>query len=152
MQLVDLKPAKGATKARKRVGRGEAAGGGKTAGRGLNGQKSRSGGGKGAGFEGGQTPLARRLPKLPGFRNFNKEYYLPVNLGRLDEKFADGETVNAISLVEKGIIKNSDSLVKILGGGKLTKKLTVQADKFSASAQDAIVKAGGKYELIGESK
>lgn len=84
MELKDLRPAEGSTKNRKRVGRGPASGTGKTAGRGMNGQKSRAGGGKGAGFEGGQTPLARRLPKLPGFRNFNRVEYLPVNVSRLD--------------------------------------------------------------------
>ena len=87
MELKDLRPAEGATKARKRVGRGPASGTGKTAGRGLNGQKSRSGGGKGTGFEGGQTPLARRLPKLPGFRNINRVEYLPVNVSRIEKYF-----------------------------------------------------------------
>ena len=87
MELKDLKPNAGSKKNRKRVGRGNGSGYGKTAGRGLNGQKSRAGGGKGPGFEGGQTPLARRLPKLPGFRNFNRVEYLPVNVSRLEEKF-----------------------------------------------------------------
>ena len=106
MELKDLRPAEGATKARKRVGRGPASGTGKTAGRGLNGQKSRSGGGKGTGFEGGQTPLARRLPKLPGFRNINRVEYLPVNVSRIEKYFEAGEVVDGDSLAAKGIIKN----------------------------------------------
>ena len=104
MELKDLAPAAGSTKKRKRVGRGPASGNGKTAGRGMNGQKSRSGGGKGVGFEGGQTPLARRLPKLPGFRNFNRVEYIPVNVSRLDAKFEAGDVVNGESLVAAGII------------------------------------------------
>ena len=99
MELKDLKPAAGSRKNRKRVGRGHAAGQGKTAGRGMNGQKSRSGGGKGAGFEGGQTPLARRLPKLPGFRNINRVEYLPVNVSRLEEKFDNAPPVKRSSMV-----------------------------------------------------
>ena len=109
MELKDLKPAEGSRKNRKRVGRGHAAGQGKTAGRGMNGQKSRSGGGKGAGFEGGQTPLARRLPKLPGFRNINRVEYLPVNVSRLEEKFEAGDVVDGASLKAKGIIKHEDA-------------------------------------------
>ena len=99
MELKDLRPAEGSTKNRKRVGRGPASGTGKTAGRGMNGQKSRAGGGKGAGFEGGQTPLARRLPKLPGFKNINHVEYLPVNVSRLDEKFDSAPPVNRSSMV-----------------------------------------------------
>ena len=146
MELKDLKPAEGSRKNRKRVGRGHAAGQGKTAGRGMNGQKSRSGGGKGAGFEGGQTPLARRLPKLPGFRNINRKEYLPVNVSRLEEKFEAGETVDHETLVAKGIIKHADSLVKVLGDGEITKALTVKVDKVSATAQSKIEAAGGKVE------
>ena len=122
MELKDLRPAEGSTKNRKRVGRGPASGTGKTAGRGMNGQKSRAGGGKGAGFEGGQTPLARRLPKLPGFRNFNRVEYLPVNVSRLDAKFEAGDVVDGESLKAKGIIKHADALVKVLGDGEITKK------------------------------
>ena len=147
MELKDLKPAEGSRKNRKRVGRGHAAGQGKTAGRGMNGQKSRSGGGKGAGFEGGQTPLARRLPKLPGFRNINRVEYLPVNVSRLEEKFADGDTVDTASLIAAGIIKREYELVKVLGNGEITKKLTVKVDKVSASAKAKIEAAGGKVEL-----
>ena len=99
MQLNDLRPAEGAKKNRKRVGRGNSSGNGTYAGRGLNGQLSRSGGGKGAGFEGGQQPLAMRLPKLPGFRNINRVEYAPVNVSRLDAIFADGDVVDGASLV-----------------------------------------------------
>ena len=147
MQIHDLTPAAGSKHSRKRVGRGPGSGYGKTAGRGMNGQKSRSGGGKRAGFEGGQTPLARRLPKLPGFKNFARVEYVPVNVGRLDEKFENGDIVDGDSLVEKGIIKHSSDLVKVLGDGELTKSLTVKVDKASASAVAKIEAAGGKVEL-----
>ncbi len=146
MEIKDLKPAEGSRKARKRVGRGHAAGQGKTAGRGLNGQKSRSGGGKGAGFEGGQTPLARRLPKLPGFRNPNRIEYKAVNVSRLDAKFEAGDVVDGASLRAKGIIKHEDEPVKILGDGEITKALTVKTDKISATARQKIEAAGGKVE------
>ena len=105
MQLNDLRPAVGSRKNRKRVGRGNSSGNGTFAGRGMNGQLSRSGGGKGAGFEGGQQPLAMRLPKLPGFTNHNRVEYAPVNVARLNALFADGETVDADTLVAKGVIK-----------------------------------------------
>lgn len=146
MELKDLAPAAGSRKARKRLGRGAASGTGKTAGRGMNGQKSRAGGGKRAGFEGGQTPLARRLPKLPGFTNINHTEYVPVNVSRLEEKFATGATVDGESLVAAGIIKHADALVKVLGDGELTKALTVKVDKVSASAKAKIEAAGGKVE------
>ena len=146
MEIKDLKPAKGSTHSRKRVGRGAASGTGKTAGRGMNGQKSRAGGGKGAGFEGGQTPLARRLPKLPGFRNPNRIEYLAVNVKTLDTKFDAGETVDETTLYEKGITKHTDTPVKILGDGEITKALTVKVPKISASAKTKIEAAGGKVE------
>ncbi len=146
MELKDLKPAEGSRRNRKRVGRGPASGTGKTSGRGLNGQKSRSGGGKGSGFEGGQTPLARRLPKLPGFRNINHVEYLPVNVSRIEEKYEAGEVVDGDSLVAKGIIKHSTDLVKVLGDGEITKAVTVKVDKVSASAKAKIEAAGGKVE------
>lgn len=146
MELKDLKPAEGSRHSRKRVGRGNGSGYGKTAGRGLNGQKSRAGGGKRPGFEGGQTPLAMRLPKLPGFRNINRVEYLAVNVSRLEEKFEAGEVVNGESLKAKGIIKHEDALVKVLGDGELTKALTVSVDKVSASAKAKIEAAGGKVE------
>ena len=147
MQLNDLRPAEGAKKARKRIGRGNASGHGTTAGRGTKGQLSRSGGGKGAGFEGGQTQLAMRLPKLPGFTNRNRVEYAPVNVSRLEEKFADGDTVDTDSLIAAGIIKREYELVKVLGNGEITKKLTVKVDKVSASAKAKIEAAGGKVEL-----
>ena len=146
MELKDLKPAEGSRHSRKRVGRGNGSGYGKTAGRGLNGQKSRAGGGKRPGFEGGQTPLAMRLPKLPGFRNINRVEYLPVNVSRLEEKFEAGEVVNGESLKAKGIIKHEDALVKVLGDGDITKALTIKVDKVSASAKTKIEAAGGKVE------
>ncbi len=146
MEISDLFPAQGSKKKRTRVGRGHAAGKGKTAGRGLNGQGSRSGGTKGAGFEGGQTPLARRLPKLPGFTNINRVEYIPVNVSRLEAKFEAGSVVDHAALKEKGIIKHSDALVKLLGDGELTKKLTIKLDKVSKSAKAKVEAAGGKVE------
>ena len=146
MQLNDLRPAAGSTKNRKRIGRGNSSGHGTYAGRGLNGQLSRSGGGKGAGFEGGQQPLAMRLPKLPGFINHNRVEYVPVNVDRLEQIFADGDVVDCDSLVAKGVIKHDYIPVKVLGNGELTKKLTVKVDKVSASAQAKIEAAGGKVE------
>lgn len=146
MELKDLKPAEGSKRNRKRVGRGPASGNGKTAGRGMNGQKSRAGGGKGAGFEGGQTPLARRLPKLPGFRNFNRVEYVPVNVSRLDAKFNAGDLVDADTLYAAGIIKNTTDPIKALGDGEITKALTVRVDKVSASARAKIEAVGGKVE------
>lgn len=146
MELKDLKPAEGSKRNRKRVGRGPASGNGKTAGRGMNGQKSRAGGGKGAGFEGGQTPLARRLPKLPGFRNFNRVEYVPVNVSRLDAKFSAGDLVDADTLYAAGIIKSTTDPIKVLGDGEITKALTVRVDKVSASARAKIEAVGGKVE------
>lgn len=146
MELKELKPAEGSKRNRKRVGRGPASGNGKTAGRGMNGQKSRAGGGKGAGFEGGQTPLARRLPKLPGFRNFNRVEYVPVNVSRLDAKFNAGDLVDADTLYAAGIIKNTTDPIKVLGDGEITKALTVRVDKVSASARAKIEAVGGKVE------
>ena len=146
MQLNDLRPAEGSKKPRKRVGRGNSSGHGTYSGRGLNGQLSRAGGGKGAGFEGGQQPLAMRLPKLPGFKNHNRVEYAPVNVARLEALFADGETVDAESLMAKGVIKHDYIPVKVLGDGELTKQLTVKVDKVSASAKAKIEAAGGKVE------
>jgi large subunit ribosomal protein L15 len=146
MQLHNLAPAPGSTKSRKRVGRGHGSGHGKTSGRGENGQLSRAGGGKRAGFEGGQNPLAMRMPFNPGFKNINRVEYAPVNVGRLEEYFADGDVVDRDSLVGKGIIKKSTKLVKLLGDGELTKSLTVRFDKVSESAAAKIQAAGGKVE------
>lgn len=146
MQLNDLAPAPGSTKARKRVGRGNGSGHGNTSGRGSNGQKSRAGGGKRNGFEGGQNPLAMRLPKLPGFKNINRVEYEPVNVSRLDALFEDGDVVDHASLTAKGIIKRTSCLVKVLGDGEIAKSLTVKVDKVSASAAAKIAAAGGKVE------
>ena len=146
MQLHNLAPVPGSTKSRKRVGRGHGSGHGKTSGRGENGQLSRAGGGKRAGFEGGQNPLAMRMPFNPGFKNINRVEYAPVNVGRLEEYFADGDVVDRDSLVGKGIIKKSTKLVKLLGDGELTKSLTVRFDKVSESAAAKIQAAGGKVE------
>ena len=146
MQIHDLFPAPGSRKERKRVGRGNGSGHGSTAGRGDKGQNSRAGGTKGAGFEGGQTPLAMRLPKLPGFTNRNRVEYSVVNVSRLEEIYADGETVDTESLIAKGVIKTARSLVKVLGDGELTKKLTVRVDKVSNSAKAKIEGAGGTVE------
>ncbi|MBR3327413.1 MAG: 50S ribosomal protein L15 [Atopobiaceae bacterium] len=146
MQLNDLRPAEGSTKARKRLGRGAASGHGTTAGRGTKGQLSRSGGGKGAGFEGGQQPLAMRLPKLPGFINHGRVEYVPVNVSRLEGLFENGDVVDCDTLVAKGVIKHNYIPVKVLGNGELTKQLTVKVDKVSASAQAKIEAAGGKVE------
>lgn len=131
---------------RNRVGRGPGSGNGKTSGRGQKVQNSRSGGGVRLGFEGGQTPLARRLPKR-GFTNFNRKEYAIVNVETLN-RFEEGTTVNVALLLEKGIIKKELSGLKVLGNGELTKKLTVEAVKFSKSAKEAIEKAGGKAEVI----
>ena len=146
MELKDLYPAPGSRHAKKRVGRGPGSGKGKTSARGENGQLSRAGGGKRAGFEGGQTPLARRLPKLPGFKNINRVEYVPVNVKTLEERFEAGEVVDRDSLIEKNIIKKYEKLVKVLGDGDLTKALTVKVDKVSKTAQAKIEAAGGKVE------
>ncbi|MEE8715677.1 MAG: 50S ribosomal protein L15 [Coriobacteriales bacterium] len=146
MQINDLYPAPGSNKKRKRVGRGNSGKGGTTAGRGQKGQKSRSGGGKGPGFEGGQMKLAMRLPKLPGFTNINRVEYAPVNVSRLEELFNDGDVVDNEALLAKNVIKKPSTLVKVLGDGDITKKLTVRVDKVSASAQAKIEAAGGTVE------
>ena len=147
MKLNSIHPAEGATKARKRVGRGPGSGTGKTAGRGENGQKSRSGYSRKAGFEGGQLPLYRRLPKR-GFTNARfKVEYAVINLDDLN-KFEDGAVVTLEVLKEMGLLKNQLDGVKVLGNGTLEKKLTVKAHKFSASALAAIEKSGGKAEVI----
>ncbi len=146
MQINDLYPAPGSNKKRKRVGRGNSGKGGTTAGRGQKGQKSRSGGGKGPGFEGGQMKLAMRLPKLPGFTNINRVEYAPVNVSRLEELFNDGDVVDNEALLAKNVIKKPSTLVKVLGDGDITKKLTVRVDKVSASAQAKIEAVGGTVE------
>lgn len=145
MEIKDLVPAEGSTKNRKRVGRGPASGHGKTAGRGMNGQLSRSGGGKRPGFEGGQMPLYRRVPKK-GFTNIFRTEYATVNVGQL-EVFDNGTVVTAAMLKEAKIIRKTLDGVKILGNGELTKKLTVEAAKFTASAKEKIEALGGKAEV-----
>ncbi|HHU81622.1 MAG TPA: 50S ribosomal protein L15 [Firmicutes bacterium] len=147
MRVDQLQPAPGAKKSVRRVGRGIGSGWGKTAGRGQKGQKARSGGGKGPGFEGGQTPLQRRLPKR-GFNNkvFRKNWVI-VNVEKLN-RFDDGTEVTPKLLLESGIIKNTGDGVKILGRGELTKKLTVKTEGFSKSAVAKIQAAGGKAEVI----
>ncbi|MBQ8974087.1 MAG: 50S ribosomal protein L15 [Clostridia bacterium] len=146
MKLHDLKPAVGATTAPKRLGRGVGSGLGKTSGKGHKGAKARSGGGKRPGFEGGQMPLTMRLPKR-GFTNIFRTEYATVNVDRL-EIFDDGQVVTPVELIQYGILKNVQDGVKILGNGEITKKLTVQANKFSASAKEKIEAAGGKAEVI----
>jgi large subunit ribosomal protein L15 len=146
MQLHDLTPAPGSRTTRKRVGRGNASGHGTTAGRGDKGQNSRAGGGKGPGFEGGQMPLARRVPKLPGFKNRFRHEYVPVNVGRLEALFSAGDVVDVAALVDKGVVKSIAAPVEVLGVGELTKALTVKVDKVSAGAAVKIAAAGGKVE------
>ncbi|MGO4937678.1 50S ribosomal protein L15 [Fundicoccus sp. Sow4_H7] len=146
MKLHTLQPAEGSRKERNRVGRGQGSGNGKTAGRGQKGQKSRSGGGVRLGFEGGQQPLFRRIPKR-GFNNINRKEYAIVNLDVLNQ-FEDDTTVTPALLLEAGIVKKELSGIKILGEGQLERKLTVQAAKFSKSAEEAITAAGGTIEVI----
>ena len=146
MKLHELHPAEGSTTAQKRLGRGTGSGLGKTSGKGHKGAKARSGGGKRPGFEGGQMPLYRRVPKR-GFTNVFGTEYAEVNVERL-EVFNDGDVVNAKALLEKKIIRKELDGVKVLGGGDLTKKLTVQAAKFTGSAKEKIEAAGGKAEVI----
>ncbi|MFZ3102123.1 MAG: 50S ribosomal protein L15 [Desulfitobacteriaceae bacterium] len=145
MKLHELKPAKGSTKDTKRLGRGIGSGQGKTAGKGHKGQKARSGGGVRPGFEGGQQPLARRMPKR-GFTNIFKKVFEVLNVRDL-ERFEDGAEVTLQSLYEIGLIKTVKDGVKILGTGELTKALTVKVDKVSQAAVDKIVASGGKVEV-----
>ena len=144
MKLHELKPAEGSRQLRNRVGRGTSSGNGKTAGRGQKGQKARSK--VRLGFEGGQMPLFRRMPKR-GFKNINRKEYAIVNLETLN-KFEDGAEVTPALLVESGIIKDEKDGIKVLGNGTLNKQLTVKASKFSASAKEAIESKGGKAEVI----
>ena len=146
MNLHELSPAAGSTHVGKRKGRGAGTGNGKTAGRGHKGQKARSGGGVRVGFEGGQMPLARRVPKR-GFNNIFAKRLEAINVASLN-KFEDGATVNVCDLLEKGILSKCEFGVKVLGNGTLTKKLTVRASAFSASAKEKIEAAGGKAEVI----
>ena len=146
MQLNQLSPATGARKKAFRVGRGLGSGNGKTSGKGMKGQKSRAGGGVRTGFEGGQMPLYRRLPKR-GFKNIFANEYAEINVETLN-RFEDGATVDAVALIEIGILKNVRDGIRILGNGELTKKLTVVANGFTKTAQSKIEAAGGKIEVI----
>lgn len=146
MKIHHLKPPPGAHRSKTRKGRGIAAGKGKTAGRGTKGTGAR--GTVPAGFEGGQMPLQRRLPKLPGFTPRNRVEYAAVNLGRLDALFAAGDDVTPQSLRERGLVRRSSDPVKILGDGELTKALTVSAHAFSVSARDKIDQSGGSVTVL----
>ena len=146
MKLFELKPSEGTTKDAKRKGRGHGSGNGKTAGRGHKGQNARSGGGVRIGFEGGQMPIYRRLPKR-GFNNIFAKKYAEINVSDLN-KFEDGAVVDAQALVEAGIIKKTLDGVKVLGNGNVEKKVTVKAAKFTVSAKEKIEAAGGKVEVM----
>ena len=146
MKMHELAPAIGSTKESKRIGRGHGSGNGKTAGKGHKGQKARAGHGMRAGFEGGQMPLQRRVPKR-GFNNIFAEEGVAINVSAL-EVFEDGNVVDADALKAKGIIKKANLPVKVLGNGKLTKKLEVKLNAYSASAAEKIAAAGGKTEVI----
>lgn len=147
MKLHELSPAEGSKKSPKRLGRGTASGQGKTSGKGQKGAKSRSGYSRQAGFEGGQMPLQRRLPKR-GFNNIFATEYAIVNLSALDERFEDGAVVDAQSLIEVGLIKKTLDGVKVLGKGEITKALTVKVTAISESAKAKIEAAGGKVEVL----
>jgi large subunit ribosomal protein L15 len=147
MQLHDLRPAEGAHREARRVGRGTGSGRGKTSGRGQKGQNARSEGFR-LGFEGGQMPLAQRLPKLPGFTNPFKRVFTVVNLSKLS-RFADGTTVDAAALAEAGLARPGED-VKILGAGGLKRKLNVEAHSFSLGAREAIERRGGTVKVLGE--
>lgn len=147
MRLNDLAPKAGSRKRSRRLGRGPGAGQGKTAGRGTKGQNSRSGGGKGPYFEGGQLPLVRRLPWRRGFTPINRMPFTPVNLERLAD-FPAGSVIGPQDLAEAGIIKTANVKVKVLGGGEIDRALTVRAQGFSVSAREKIEAAGGQAELL----
>ena len=147
MKLNELRPAEGSTRESYRVGRGPGSGNGKTAGKGHKGQNARSGGGVRPGFEGGQLPLYRKLPKR-GFNNKFATVYAIVNVETLNKYFQDGETVNLEALLAKKIIRKAFDGLKVLGDGELTKKLTVQATVFSAAAKEKITAAGGQAEEV----
>ena len=147
MKLHELSPAEGSKKAVKRIGRGHGSGQGKTAGKGHKGQKARSGGGVRPGFEGGQMPMQRRLPKR-GFNNIFAKTVVGINVGSLEKKFDDGAVVDTQALIGAGLVKNSFDSIKILGNGNLTKKLEVKVAAYSASAKEKIEAAGGKAEVV----
>ena len=147
MKMHELSPVAGSKKSAKRIGRGHGSGWGKTAGKGHKGQKARAGHGMRPGFEGGQMPLQRRIPKR-GFNNIFAKEIVIVNLGTLEKKFENGATVDTEALKKAGIVKNSFDGVKILSNGTLTKSLTVKANAFSKSAKEKIEAAGGKAEVV----
>ena len=147
MKLHELSPAIGATKEVKRIGRGHGSGNGKTAGKGHKGQWARSGGGVRPGFEGGQTTLARRMPKR-GFNNIFATEYAIVNVSDLEARFENGAVIDEVALVESGLVKKTLDGIKVLGNGEITKSFTVKAAKFTAAAAEKIEKAGGKAEVI----
>lgn len=147
MKLHELSPVAGSTKERKRIGRGPASGQGKTAGKGHKGQLARAGRGMRPGFEGGQMPLQRRVPKR-GFNNIFRKDIAKVNVSSLDKVFDDGAVVTVDALIEKGLIKKALDGVKVLGNGEITKKLTVQVNAYSESAKQKIEAAGGKAEEV----
>lgn len=147
MRLNDLYPAPGSTHRKKRIGRGTGSGMGGTSTKGHKGQKARAGGGVKPGFEGGQTPLYRRLPQKPGFNNVNRKVYCVVNIEDLD-RFEAGTEVTPQLLKESGLVKDLKNGIKILGDGELAKALTVRAHKFSKSAQEKIATAGGTAEVL----
>lgn len=146
MKLHELSPVEGSKKTAKRIGRGHGSGQGKTAGKGHKGQKARSGGGVRPGFEGGQMPMQRRLPKR-GFNNIFAKNIVSVNVGSLN-KFEDGAVVDTQALIDAGLVKNSFDCIKVLGNGNLTKNLTVKVAAYSASAKEKIEAAGGKAEVV----
>ena len=147
MKLDELRPAPGSKTTRRRVGRGIGSGLGKTAGKGHKGQNARSGGGVRPGFEGGQMPLFRRIPKR-GFNNRNSKTYTEVTLAMLEERFETGAEVTAETLLELGVIKKVNDGIVVLGNGELTKKLTVKASRVTKNAEEKIVAAGGKIEVV----
>lgn len=148
MKLHDLRPDEGATKKRKRVGRGTGSGKGKTSGRGTKGQNSRSGGGVHATFEGGQLRLVKRLPKMRGFNNRFKVVYVPVNLGELEARFESGAEVSPDTLGAAGLLGNTNDAVVVLARGDVSKALTIKAHRISKSAQQKIEAAGGSVEIL----
>lgn len=147
MKLHELSPAPGSTKEVKRIGRGHGSGNGKTAGKGHKGQKARSGGGVRPGFEGGQMPLQRRVPKR-GFNNIFAKQYVIVNVSDLEARFEDGAVIDTKAMIESGMVKKSLDGIKVLGNGEVTKNFTVKAAAFSKSAIEKIEKAGGKTEVM----
>ena len=147
MKLNELRPAEGSTRESFRVGRGPGSGNGKTAGKGHKGQNARSGGGVRPGFEGGQNPLYRRLPKR-GFKNQFAKHYAIVNVATLNDKYNDGDVVDVETLLKDRVIRDLGDGLKVLGNGEISKKITVKANVFSASAKDKIEAAGGKAEVM----